>query len=62
MNKYRVSDMLKILNKVLEEHGDIPVVYASDYDWVMPLGSHDVPSEPYNWDHEPKEKYLYFGN
>jgi len=60
--KYKISDMLKILKEVQEQHGNLPVYYASDYDWIMPLGSFKVPKEKTHWENEPDYKFLYFGN
>ena len=59
--RYKISDMLEILTKVKEEKGDLPVYYASDYDWVMALSSFDVREGPAHWDGEPDEPYIYFG-
>ena len=58
---YKLSDVIRIAQAALEEHGDLPVYYISDYDWVMPLRSNG-PKKQAGWDNEPKGKYFGLGN
>jgi len=57
-NVMTISELQEKLEALKQEHGDLPVYYVSDYDWVMPL-RFCRKEEDRGWDNEPgKEPYI----
>jgi len=56
--RQRISQIIKQLEKIRVEHGDLFVYYASDYDWCLPIYYVSI-EEDSNWDNAPKGKACY---
>lgn len=64
---YFASEMIRILQDQIEQHGDMPVYFVSNQDWGIGLQSYefiDPVADPDagGWDYTPEDHaYLYFG-
>ena len=62
----KATTLIRQLQKIVEERGDVPVYFQSDYDWALPIGGAIFCKDPEKkgWDYEgvPKNKPLIYLN
>ena len=55
MDGMTISELIKKLDELKKEHGDLEVFYASDYDWCLPIKFADVRTDP-GWEDAPTDR------